>query len=152
MKHVSMREFVETGEYGGARLGIGRAELQALFGEPDDLSGASRKYRKPAIWKYGDVEFHFGTGADELWLIHLDDFVVPQGGKSIEFDPWIINGSLTPDEAQSVLAREGMQFAVKNPFDLETVELVVGPGVRLLFSEGLLCAVSYSGSRVVEAP
>jgi hypothetical protein len=30
-----------------------------MLGEPDDVGGTSRKYKHPAIWKYGDVEFHW---------------------------------------------------------------------------------------------
>ena len=40
---------------------------------PDAVGGTSRKYRTPAIWKYGDLEFHFGPkNTDVLNLIYSE--------------------------------------------------------------------------------
>jgi hypothetical protein len=36
-----------------------RADVRKLFGEPPDVGGTSRNYKKPRIWKYGDIEIHF---------------------------------------------------------------------------------------------
>jgi hypothetical protein len=36
-----------------------REQLRALLGEPDAIGGTSRKYRRPRIWKYGNIEYHF---------------------------------------------------------------------------------------------
>lgn len=51
-----------------------REQLRAVLGKPNDWSTASRRQRLPAVWKYGVIEFHFGTETDTVKLIHADDF------------------------------------------------------------------------------
>jgi hypothetical protein len=36
-----------------------RAEVVAALGPPEDVGVTSRKYRAPAVYKYGAVELHF---------------------------------------------------------------------------------------------
>jgi hypothetical protein len=62
-------------------MGMTRAELRALLGEPDDVGCISRKYKVPSIWKYGDVEFAFPPAKSALeaesgglWLVYVDSF------------------------------------------------------------------------------
>jgi hypothetical protein len=56
-----------------------RDELKAILGEPDDVGGTSRRYPKPAIWKYDELEFHFEQEPDgRLWLISSEVDDVPQ--------------------------------------------------------------------------
>ncbi|MFO0723110.1 MAG: hypothetical protein U1E65_04935 [Myxococcota bacterium] len=65
--------FCSTGDICPVRLGMSQAELRAVLGEPDETGGTSRKRRKPAIWVYGGLEFHFDhTANDELFLIYQD--------------------------------------------------------------------------------
>lgn len=54
--------FRRTGDICPLRLGMSHDELKAVLGQPDDVGGTSRRWRTPAIYKYGDVEFHFGLG------------------------------------------------------------------------------------------
>jgi hypothetical protein len=61
-----------TGDIGPIRLGMSRERVRAIFGEPDDVGGTSRKRRPSAIWVYGGVEFHFDLAIDELFLIYRD--------------------------------------------------------------------------------
>ncbi len=91
---VSLKSLIETGGFGPVRLGMNREQVENCLGAPDDVGGTSRKYPKPSSWKYGDMEFHFVPGADSLLLIHLDDFEIPGGGKSIYLDPWVIRRTL----------------------------------------------------------
>jgi hypothetical protein len=53
------------------RLGATRDDIRALFGEPDQVGGVTRKHKQPRLWKYGPVEFHFGPD-DRLFLVYLD--------------------------------------------------------------------------------
>jgi len=123
-----------------------RAQVESSLGVPDDMGGTSRKYRKPSIWKYGDVELHFIPGADSLFLIHLDDFDVPSGGKLADFDPWIIRRSRTLSEAEAQLSQSGIDYEVGD-YELEDDAkcLTAGIGVKLIFiGKGLsLRVVSY---------
>jgi hypothetical protein len=64
-------EFQRTGQVGALRLGATRDDIRALFGEPDQVGGVTRKHKQPRLWKYGPVEFHFGPD-DRLFLVYLD--------------------------------------------------------------------------------
>lgn len=44
---------------GQVKLGMTRHELLSLLGPPDGEGGTSRKFRIPAIYLYGDVQFVF---------------------------------------------------------------------------------------------
>lgn len=67
------RSFRATGDISPVRLGCAREAIKELFGEPDVVGGTSRKYPAPAIWKYGELEFHFGPmSTDVLSLIYSE--------------------------------------------------------------------------------
>jgi hypothetical protein len=67
------KKFCESGDICPVKLGCTRDELRALFGEPDSVGGTSRKHKRPGIWKYGELEFHFERGkTDALFLIWSD--------------------------------------------------------------------------------
>jgi hypothetical protein len=64
MPIVSLRDFIELGRFGAISLGAERKVLEKILGEPEDVDADSfRKERRPAIMKYGDVEFHFEPSA-----------------------------------------------------------------------------------------
>jgi hypothetical protein len=66
-------KFGETGDICPVRLGCTREEIRSLFGEPDAVGGTSHKHKAPSIWKYGELEFHFGKkSTDTLSLIWSD--------------------------------------------------------------------------------
>lgn len=60
------KKFRATGDICPVRLGCSREDIRTLFGEPDAVGGTSRKYRTPAVWKYGELEFHFGPKSTDL--------------------------------------------------------------------------------------
>ena len=49
-----------------------RDELRRHLGEPDAVGGTSRKQRVPLVWKYREIEFHFGPDG-RVWLIYTED-------------------------------------------------------------------------------
>jgi hypothetical protein len=53
-------------------LGATRDELQRLLGEPTDTSDLTRSQREPMIWRYGEVEYHFGADG-RVWLVYTED-------------------------------------------------------------------------------
>jgi hypothetical protein len=53
-------------------LGATRDELRRLLGEPTDTSVPTCSQRQPMIWKYGEVEYHFGDDG-RVWLIYTED-------------------------------------------------------------------------------
>lgn len=70
------------------KLGMTREEVKAALGEPTDISIGSRKYPRPCVWKYGDIELHFEYPIDGgLWMVYTetDDGQIPHvllGGKN----------------------------------------------------------------------
>jgi hypothetical protein len=149
--NVSLKDLIQTGRFGSVRLGMSRAQVESSLGVPDDTGGTSRKYRRPSVWKYGDVELHFVPGSDSLWLIHLDDFDIPSGGKLVGFDPWVIRRSLTLSEAEEHLSQSGIDHEVGD-YELEDDAkcLTAGVGVKLIFvGESLpLRVVSYTNAAI----
>ena len=134
---VSMREWLRSGLFGPVRLGMSRAQVHGLLGPPDDTGGTSRRYRTPAIWKYGDIEFHFGRRDDDrLHLIYLDHFAVPTGGRAIALDPWIVRGGLRRPDVEQHLDACGIPYDhATGPDPTSSTCLVVSSGVVLDFVE-----------------
>ncbi len=55
-------------------IGMTREEVIALFGPPEKMGGTTRKYRTPAIYEYGKIEFHFAPGKrGGLQLVYTED-------------------------------------------------------------------------------
>lgn len=53
------------------RHGMTMQEIKALMGEPDDVNVGTRKYPKPLIYLYGEIELHFDEmNNGKVWLIH----------------------------------------------------------------------------------
>jgi len=52
---------------------MSRQETKSIIGEPDAKGGTSNKQRLPLIWKYFDLEFHFGPSSkDGVILIYME--------------------------------------------------------------------------------
>lgn len=65
-------EFASTGSISPINLGFTRDQVRQVLGEPDDFS-VEKSGREPAIWKYENLEFHFGWKKDDpLNLIYMD--------------------------------------------------------------------------------
>jgi hypothetical protein len=55
------------------RIGMTREEVVSVLGQPDDVSVVSRKERRPAIYKYGDIELYFGPEeAGTLYMVYTE--------------------------------------------------------------------------------
>jgi hypothetical protein len=57
-------------------VGMSREDIFALFGEPDLMGGASRKYRNPSIFRYGRIEFLFESAKSGglIFVQEVDEF------------------------------------------------------------------------------
>lgn len=136
MGTVSMQEWLRTGLFGPVRLGMMRAQVRELLGPPDDVGGTSCKHRTPTIWKYGDIEFHFGGRAEPLGLICLDHFDLPTGGRAIALDPRVLRGGLPRREVERQLEASGLPYRRDDrPYADNSTRLVVRPCVALTFIE-----------------
>jgi hypothetical protein len=55
-----------------AGLGATREKLQRLLGEPTGTSIPAHGRRQSMIWRYGDIEYHFGDDG-RVWLVYTED-------------------------------------------------------------------------------
>lgn len=134
---VSMLDFLRTGQFGPVHLGISRDQLRDYLGEPEAWSLGSSRHptRTPAraaVWKYGDVEFHFN--GNTLVLIFADHVRILKGGEAIDLNPWVLSGKATVKQVLSDL--EAAQISCQRidwKFDSTTERFRFGAGVELLF-------------------
>jgi hypothetical protein len=103
MSSISIIDFLTSGSFGPIALGCSKADVLGILGEPDLRGGTSRKHRQPSIFRYGDIEFHFGhQEAAPLWLIHFElELGPPNGGPSLPLSPWILDAALSLDALRS---------------------------------------------------
>ena len=116
---MNLKDFLQTLTLGRIHLGLRENDVSAILGEPDCVGGASRKYRRPSIWKYGDIELFFDYQTRQICLISiyfLEDGY-PSGGAAIQLDPWIIKGGLRPHELIPQLDKEGIDYSEVEPFE-----------------------------------
>ena len=76
---VSLKNVLIGGAFGPIYIGMLRARVLEILGNPDDWSArdaaktGDNPWRTSAIWKYGDLEFHFGLlDEDSLALIFME--------------------------------------------------------------------------------
>jgi len=135
---VSLKDVLRTGEFGNVRFGLSEPEILALLGPPDDVGTTTRKRKRPLLWKYGEVEFHFDFQTPNLIGIAInfwEERSIPSGGTVIELDPWIIQGGLEWSELRPWLDAEAIDYRVADPINLDTTEIAVGPTALLIFND-----------------
>ncbi len=134
---VNLKGFLRTLKLGRIHLGQGANDVAAILGKPDYVGGASRKYRLPAIWKYGDVEllFDYRTRQINMVVINFWEQKHPSGGASIQLDPWIIKGGLRLDELIRRLGEEGIDYCEVEPMDPGTRQLLVNSAITMIFND-----------------
>lgn len=133
MRAISLEAFFQTGSLGPVRLGLSRAQIQEAVGPPEFVGETTRKSRQPAIWSYGDIELHFLQGQDTLWLIHLENFQIPQAGGNLNVDPWIIRGGMARAEMEAYLTACHLPFQQIPSPEENCTWLRVGAGITCIF-------------------
>jgi len=59
---------------GKLRVGMTRKDVVHVLGLPDHIGGTSRKHKIPSVYKYGDIELHFGPSeAGTLEMVYTED-------------------------------------------------------------------------------
>jgi len=134
---ASLKHLLRACELGRVRLGMHEGEVAALLGTPDAVGGTSRKYRKPSLWVYGDVELFFDrqTRRLRLMVINFWEPKIPSGGEAINLDPWVIRGGLPFSGLTRALDREGIEYRETEPVNFGTRQLSVGSRITLIFNE-----------------
>lgn len=135
--HVSMREFLRSGQFGPFRLGDSVASLRDAFGEPHDTGGMNDPDRTPSILKYGDIEFHVNADAKHIWLIFCDTFERLSLGPEASFDHWFFEGHPSVESVEQELRKAGLAFHREElPYEPAGFLLRLDSGVELIFSKG----------------
>jgi hypothetical protein len=135
---ISLKDVIQTGEFGPIKLGMSRDEVIAMLGEPTDVSinSSRRSHLKPTIIKYGDIEFYFTDETDRLYMIYFDHVSEFRGGGSrISLDSWIIKDGTSRKEVEKVLDEIDVKFVEVKPWDSTCSQIKTDSGVELVFVE-----------------
>jgi hypothetical protein len=134
---ISLKDVIQSGIFGPIKLSMSRDEVIAVLGEPDDFSVNTRRrrHRKPAIIKYGDVEFYFTDETDQLHMIYADHVSEFRGGSRISLDAWAIKGGAPRKEIEKALSSVGINFVEVKPFDPTCSRIKTDSGVYFVFVE-----------------
>ena len=130
---VSFLDFLKTGSFGAVRLGMTQGELQACIGAPQDTSIIRRKQKRPEVFKYGSIEFHFDAEQDALWMIFLDHFVVPEGYGKLFIDPWIVRRDLSLEVLVNELRAQGISYTEEQEEISQAHRVTTSGGVKLSY-------------------
>jgi hypothetical protein len=136
---VSLKEFLRTGQLGRVCLGMHENEVLSILGKADAFGGSTRKYRKPSLFVYGDVEliYQYNTRLLTTIVINLWEPRLPSGVGRIELDAWIIKGGLQAEALIVLLDEEGIPWCDVQPINFETRQIVVSSIVTLIFNHNI---------------
>src|SRR5690349_21137174 len=101
--HLSLVDTLIAGLPSPLRVGMTASELVTELGPTERVLRRGRKDSRPAILKYGDLEFHFGdVGLERMFS---DTFTLPQGTDQLVVAPgWIRRGLLVEDAERQIAA------------------------------------------------
>jgi len=129
---ASLKAFVKTGVFGQIQLRMKRSSVASFLGAPTDWLHSAPSREQSAIWKYGDVEFHFEN--DVLHMIFLDKLRDVKGSRNLELDLWTLSEGLSLSEAEEHLAKARVTFRTEKFFYNEGgVLLIARAGTTLSF-------------------
>ncbi|HEY0657882.1 MAG TPA: hypothetical protein VGD05_05385 [Pyrinomonadaceae bacterium] len=131
--NVSLKDFLKTGVFGAIEFGMTSDQILEMLGSPDTIF-TRRKNPRPTCFEYGDVEFYFFSSKDNrLSSIYLDHFDIPKGSQLLNLDAWILRGTLSQSEVESVLTEAGISFQPKEMSDSSMDGIITEGGVVLGF-------------------
>jgi hypothetical protein len=133
--HICLREYLATGVLGPVRLGCSRYAVVEHFGKPDTWFGRE-PWQQSMIWRYGDLELHFGSTMDDrLWRIFSDHLDWSRPSAGINVDPWILRAELSIEVALKRCRGEAFRPILSSPPGLpEFRDLILQSGILLRFA------------------
>lgn len=133
MVNVSIKDFIQSGQFGPIELGISRDSLRTLLGYPDDYGVYPKSVDVASIWRYGDIEFYFDN-ANILHMIFADNFDTPHGGEKILLDPWVTRMHVDDSTFQDALNAIGVEYTIETvPHLPGHINIKTSGGVEFLF-------------------
>jgi len=122
MAEINLLQFFKTGDFGPVKLGMTRAEVENLLGEPDsyyspDDANNSDNYTTAGIWEYGGVELYFATQDSTDVTSHLlieitfnPIYLATPEKWQTDIRPWVFGSYFGPTRQE--LKRALMQAAI----------------------------------------
>jgi hypothetical protein len=92
---VSLATFLTTGVLGRDWFGLTVEEIISILGPTDMTGGTSNKHKKPCIYKYGDIEFHFSRPEYRCVTIYIE-FMNPitEFPELFDVSDWKLTGNM----------------------------------------------------------
>ncbi len=112
---INFLDFFKRGKFDFIKLGQTKEWILNNFPDPDDYNTEFIK-RKFAIWRYGNIEFHFND-SNELFLIYSDYISTLNGGKNLLLEKWILTdyNKLKLSHVLAELNKESIDYKKKVP-------------------------------------
>jgi hypothetical protein len=131
---VSLHEFLKVGRLNDLRLGLTKDQVIELMGQPDMVGGTSRKYNRPSIFKYGNVEVHFARKLPALSdLIYIENYPVGAHTRLPELfvvTEWGLSGAASRHEVIDYLSAYSIEHEMTpQPAGLPPTISIPGSGV-----------------------
>ncbi len=142
MTKVDLLNLLTTGSLGPLRLGLDRATIIHLLGEPDGTLLSSRTVE---TIRYGNLQLQLTKG--QLVLISLDFAPQPPGSKQVfEYAPWSPTSSLSKDDFERDVSHQNIEFSIDTAttYGACLTLRVSGSGTHVTFNEGQLESIYIS--------
>lgn len=137
---ASLKQFLASRQLDGLRSGMTKSAVEALLGPPDDTGGASRRFKQPSIYLYGNLEIHFrAVDRNQAVSVHID---CPSTGGGYRLptcwmvEDWDLTPGLAIAEVEQYLKENSLRFTFYPATTGLTARITVEPsGVELVFDE-----------------
>jgi hypothetical protein len=124
MKVVSLKEFTETGSFGGITMGSSKGDLIKHFGEKFDFGDCC----KTQIIKYGWYEFFYWTETEKIFGIQNDHLQVNKFNHKVAIDfknkiwaidKWFLkeNEDITFKQVLDLLKKDSIPYKIEAAFE-----------------------------------
>jgi hypothetical protein len=148
MDPIYLSEFLQSGRLNGLQVGMTQEQVLQTLGEPEDVGGTSRKYRKPSVWKYGNLELFFNrTPPYTCFRIYIE-FPFPEMPIRLpdcfEVAEWGLPPGADRDGVERYLHAHRIGFEITLPSGCLPLNYTVAcSGVAISFDDdGLLWAIT----------
>jgi len=144
MTTVDLLNFLITGSLGPLHLGLDRATIVHLLGEPDGTLVSSRTVE---TIRYGNVQLQLTK--EQVVLISLDFAPQPPGSKQVfEYVPWSPTSSVSKEDFERAVSHQEIEFTIDTATTYGSFLTLRASrsGTHVAFNEGLLESIYISVS------
>ena len=162
---VDICDFLRTGSFGPIRLGMTKKEAYHLLGKPQQWGGdfpwwteerreQARPYDDCPIWKYDQMEFHFGDQGQQLFLIWCDYLDTLQSeGAVFSLDRWVFKADLpTREQMEQALTEAGIDYTRRELEDYGKLVLASGVEISYAYDTEVVNAIGHFDEAYIGGP